>query len=97
MVKGLAALLVLLALGGGVYLYLRAPARRICLVMGDICHGHGGKRGHYDDFFACVDSVDELAGVFGDDAIAQAAVCVDAAQDCAEGVRCMAGAATMGE
>jgi len=94
MAKGLVALLVLLALVGGAYLYLSAPSRRICLVMGDICHGKQGKRGHYDEFFACVDSVDELGGVFGDDAVARAAVCVDEAQNCAEGITCMAGVTT---
>ena len=72
MAKGLVALLVLLALVGGAYLYLSAPSRRICLVMGDICHGKQGKRGHYDEFFACVDE----------------------AQNCAEGITCMAGVTT---
>lgn len=93
MVKVLVALLVVLALGAGVYVYLQAPTRRVCLAMGDLCDGRGDKRGHYDDFSKCVDSVSELSDVFGEEAIVSAARCVDEAENCADGMTCMAGVA----
>ena len=85
------ALAAFAALVAGAYVYLQGSPRRLCWTMGELCAGRGGQPGHYDEFFACVDSVGELSATFGDDAIDHTAACVDQSQTCAEGMACMAG------
>lgn len=89
MKKVIAAIVVLGVIGGGVaWAVTRTPERRLCIRMGDLC----GVEGDLSDYDHCVDTIERLEKVVGEEPIESAANCVDKADTCVEASGCVAGA-----
>lgn len=91
MKKGLLAVLILavaLALAGMVVLLVgRSPERAACARMADLCGTQGGREG----LASCVDDLEKLRKLAGDEAMDKGLSCVERAKGCPEATVCMAG------
>ena len=89
MKKAVAAVVLLGIIGGGVaYAVTRTPEKRLCVAMGDLC----GVEGDFKDYENCVESIERLEKVVGEEPIETAADCVDRADTCVQATGCLAGA-----
>ncbi len=89
MKKVVIALVVLGVIGGGVaWAVTRTPERRLCIRMGDLC----GVEGDLSDFDTCVQELEKLEKLVGEEPVESAAECVDKADSCVEATGCVVGA-----
>ena len=89
MKKVVAGVIVMGIIGGGVaWAVTRTPERRLCVRMGELC----GVEGDFEDYEQCVDGIERLEKVVGEEPIESAADCVDRADSCMKATGCIAGA-----
>jgi hypothetical protein len=89
MKKLVIAVVVLGVLVGGVaWAFTRTPERRLCVRMGELC----GVEGDLGDYEQCVDQLQRLEKVVGEEPLESAATCADKADSCVEAMGCVTGA-----
>lgn len=89
MKKVVAGVIALGIIGGGVaWAVTRTPERRLCVRMGELC----GVEGDFKDYEQCVDGIERLEKIAGEEPIESAADCVDRADTCAQATGCIVGA-----
>jgi hypothetical protein len=87
MKKAALAFLILALAGLVVFLFTRSPERAACARLADLCGVTGGRQ----ELRACVDDLEKLRKLAGDEAMNKGLSCVDHATSCPEATLCMAG------
>jgi hypothetical protein len=87
----LAALVLALA-GLVIFLVTRSPERAACARIADLCGMTGGRQ----ELSSCVDDLEQLRKLAGDEAMKKGLSCVDHATSCPEATVCMAGTGLRG-
>jgi hypothetical protein len=94
MKKTVLAVLVLAVASAGVVAFLvtRSPERAACARIADLCGMTGGR----EELHACVDDLEKLRKLAGDETMDKGLACVDHATSCPEATVCMAGTGLKG-
>jgi hypothetical protein len=78
--------------GVAAYFVTRSPERAACARLADLCGVTGGQQ----ELSACVDDLQKLRKVAGDEVMDKGLACVDHATSCPEATVCMAGTGLKG-
>jgi hypothetical protein len=74
--------------GGVAWAFTRKPERRLCVRVGELC----GAEASLGDYEQCVDEMERLSKVVGEEPFENAAECVDDADSCVQAMGCVTGA-----
>jgi hypothetical protein len=92
MKKTLVAVLIVAVAGLVAFLLTRSPERAACARIADLCGMTGGRQ----ELGACVDDLEKLRKLAGDEAMNKGLSCVDHATSCSEATVCVAGTGLKG-
>jgi hypothetical protein len=92
MKKTVLAALILALAGLVAFLVTRSPERAACTRIADLCGMTGGRQ----ELGSCVDDLEKLRQLAGDEAMNKGLSCVDHAASCPEATVCMAGTGIKG-
>lgn len=87
--KKVVAVVILLGIiiGGVAWAVMASPERSVCVRVADLC----AVEGTMQDLEQCVQDVEKLQKIVGEEPVERAAACVEGADTCAEAMGCIAG------